>query len=57
LNFAVFLGGTVFVTVSQTLFEKQLFERLVSIVPNLDPEKLVSSGAASLEELVAPDKL
>lgn len=44
-------------TVSQTLFEQQLYERLASIVPNLDPEKLVSSGAASLEELVAPDKL
>jgi hypothetical protein len=57
LNFSVFLGGTVFVTVSQTLFEQQLYERLASIVPNLDPEKLVSSGAASLEELVAPDKL
>ncbi|TQV95122.1 MFS multidrug transporter [Cordyceps javanica] len=52
LNFAVFLGGSTLVTVSQTLFEHQLVKKLVKIVPDLDPTKLTGNGATSLKDLV-----
>ncbi|KAJ4163195.1 hypothetical protein LMH87_004938 [Akanthomyces muscarius] len=52
LNFAVFLGGSILVTVSQTLFEHQLVRKLIKIVPSLDPARLTGSGAANLKDLV-----
>lgn len=57
LNFFVFLGGTIFVTVSQTLLETQLIKELPKIVPDLDPTALASGGASGLKNLVPPDKL
>ncbi|KAI5458579.1 major facilitator superfamily domain-containing protein [Mariannaea sp. PMI_226] len=57
LNFFVFLGGTIFVAVSQTLLESQLIKRLTRIVPDLDPASLAGSGATSLQHLVPHDKL
>ncbi|OAA82640.1 Major facilitator superfamily domain, general substrate transporter [Akanthomyces lecanii RCEF 1005] len=54
LNFAVFLGGSILVTVSQTLFEHQLVRKLIKIVPSLDPARLTGSGAANLKDLVPP---
>lgn len=54
LNFAVFLGGSILVTVSQTLFEHQLVRKLIKIVPSLDPARLTGSGAANLKDLVLP---
>ncbi|OAR02311.1 hypothetical protein LLEC1_00436 [Akanthomyces lecanii] len=54
LNFAVFLGGSILVTVSQTLFEHQLVKKLIKIVPGLDPARLTGSGAANLKNLVPP---
>ncbi|OKL59586.1 hypothetical protein UA08_05354 [Talaromyces atroroseus] len=56
-NFFVFLGGTIFVTASQSLLENQLIRKLAGIVPNLDAASLASSGAGSLKNLVPPDKL
>lgn len=57
LNFIIFLGGSVFVTVSQTLLEDQLNQKLTGIVPDLNAASLTSSSATSLRDLVAPDKL
>lgn len=57
LNFFVFLGGTVFVAVSQTLLESQLMRKLAGIVPNLNPATLASNGATSLKHVVPPNKL
>ncbi len=54
LNFAVFLGGSILVTVSQTLFEHQLVKRLLEIEPALDPARLTGSGATNLRDLVPP---
>ena len=52
LNFAVFLGGSILVTVSQTLFEQQLVTKLLKIAPSLDPAQLTGSGATNLKDLV-----
>ncbi|KAJ6790271.1 hypothetical protein PWT90_06587 [Aphanocladium album] len=52
LNFAVFLGGSVLVTVSQTIFEQQLIKKLLKIEPNLDTSSLSGSSATSLRDIV-----
>jgi hypothetical protein len=57
INFFIFLGGTIFVTVSQVLFENQLARKLANIIPDLDPAILTSSGATSLQNIVPPEKL
>jgi hypothetical protein len=57
LNFFVFVGGTIFVTVSQTLLESQLIKKLTKIAPTLSAATLTSSGATGLENLVPLDKL
>ena len=57
LNFTIFLGGTIFVTVSQTLLEGQLSQKLGKVVPNLNFANLTGSGATSLRKLVPADKL
>ncbi|KAK2612804.1 hypothetical protein QQS21_001256 [Conoideocrella luteorostrata] len=57
LNFVVFLGGTIFVTVSQTLFESKLVQKLTNIAPKLDPSKFASSGASSFRDFIDPDRL
>ena len=57
LNFIMFLGGTVFVTVSQTLLEKQLNVKLSEVVPDIDIKTLTSAGATSLKTLVPADKI
>ena len=57
LSFIIFLGGSVFVTVSQTLLEKKLIEGLEAIIPNLDPSTLADGGATTLRSMVSDDKL
>ncbi|KAF5617287.1 HC-toxin efflux carrier TOXA [Fusarium tjaetaba] len=57
LNFLIFLGGTVFVTVSQTLLEGQLESRIAKYVPGVDVNTLANSGATNLWNLVPSDKV
>lgn len=57
LNFVLSLGGSVFITVSQTLLEQKLGQKLPAIVPGIDITRLASSGATSLRDSVSPDKL
>lgn len=57
LNTFTSLGGTVFVTVSQTLLESSLARNLKPILPNIDPQTLAGQGAASLRSIVSGDKL
>lgn len=57
LNFISFLGGTTFVTVSQTLLENKLVDGLSGIIPDLDPSTLADGGATSLRSMVSEDKL
>ena len=57
LSFITFLGGSVFVTVSQTLLDKKLIEGLKGVIPNLDPSTLADGGATTLRDMVSEDKL
>ena len=57
LNFVNFLGSTIFITVSQTLLETKLVEKLGSIIPNLDASTLANGGATSLRNMVSADML
>ncbi|EXM15770.1 Tetracycline resistance protein TetA/multidrug resistance protein MdtG [Fusarium oxysporum f. sp. vasinfectum] len=57
LNFLIFLGGTVFVTVSQTLLEGQLESRIAKYIPGVDINTLANSGATNLWNLVPSDKV
>lgn len=57
LNFLSFLGGTIFVTVSQTLLENRLIEGLKEVIPSLSSSTLADGGATSLRSMVSEDKL
>jgi len=57
LQFGSFLGGTVFVTVSQTILENQLVKGLAGIMPDLDPSTIANGGATSLRNMVSSEEL
>lgn len=57
LSFSIYLGGSVLITVAQTLFQRQLLSKLTKIAPGTDTTKLIGGTAASLKDLVSPDKL
>lgn len=57
LNFVIYLGASVFVTVSQTLLQGYLVRELPKVAPGLDAYQLASNGAGSLKDLVPADKL
>ncbi|KAG8525366.1 uncharacterized protein KY384_009010 [Bacidia gigantensis] len=57
LNFFSFLGGSVFITVSQTVLEENLNQGLGKIIPDLDSSTLANRGATSLSSMVSTDKL
>ena len=57
LNFIGFLGGSVFVTVAQTLLQNRLQQGLKGLIPNFDPSEVTNAGAASLRSRVSPAKL
>ena len=57
LQFVSFLGGTVSVTVAQTLLENRLVQGLKNLIPNLDPSTLADGGATTLRSMVSADKL
>jgi len=57
LNFVNFLGGTIFITVSQTLLETKLLKNLSPIIPNLDAATLQNGGATTLRNMVSADRL
>ena len=43
------LGGTIFVSVAQSVFTNQLVSSLVQLVPSLDPETVLTAGATNLQ--------
>jgi hypothetical protein len=57
LNFVNFFGGTVFITVSQSLFQRQLQTKITKYVPDIDVHQLTNSGATGLKSLVPADKM
>ncbi|KAM0269014.1 hypothetical protein ACHAPA_004621 [Fusarium lateritium] len=57
LNFVNFFGGTVFITVAQSLFQGQLQTKVTKYVPGIDIHQLTNSGATGLKSLVPADKM
>ncbi|CAJ0546591.1 Ff.00g012180.m01.CDS01 [Fusarium sp. VM40] len=57
LNFVNFFGGTIFITVSQSLFQGQLQTKITKYVPDIDIHQLTNSGAAGVKSLVPADKM
>ncbi|KAH7245152.1 major facilitator superfamily domain-containing protein [Fusarium tricinctum] len=57
LNFVNFFGGTIFITVSQSLFQGQLQTKITTYVPDIDIQQLTNSGAAGVKSLVPADKM
>ncbi|KAI6749405.1 hypothetical protein HG530_015244 [Fusarium avenaceum] len=57
LNFVNFFGGTIFITVSQSLFQGQLQTKITKYVPDIDIQQLTNSGAAGVKSLVPADKM
>ncbi|KAF4437484.1 hypothetical protein F53441_13021 [Fusarium austroafricanum] len=56
LNFFNFLGGTIFVTVSQALFEGKLKSSIGKLVSGVNVHQLTNSGATKLWDYVPSDK-
>lgn len=55
--FAQTLGGAVFVSVGQNVFQNQLVQNLATYAPNEDAGKLISAGATMLRSVVTGDAL
>lgn len=57
LNFINFFGGTITVSLSQTLLQSKLINGLGQVIPDLDASTLVNAGAGALRGKVSEDKL
>lgn len=57
INFAQFVGGTIFIGVCQTVLSNTLKSELATKIPGLDVRKISSSGATNLTRLVSKDML
>ena len=55
--FAQTLGGAIFVSVGQNVFQNQLIRNLAQYAPDEDAAKLVSVGATMLRTVVSGDSL
>ncbi|KAJ7628805.1 putative efflux pump antibiotic resistance protein [Roridomyces roridus] len=55
--FANTLGGALFVAIAQSVFTSSLVAGLVATVPGVSPKIVLSDGANSLKEVIAPEYL
>ncbi|EAW08881.1 MDR family MFS transporter [Aspergillus clavatus NRRL 1] len=51
------LGGALFVSVTQNVFQNQLFKNLTAQVPSVDPAAVMRAGATMLQRSVSKDVL
>ena len=57
LQFVGLFGGTIFVTVSQTMLENKLVKGLAGVLPDLDPSSLGGQGATTLRSMASGEQL
>ena len=57
LLFIQLLGGALFVSVANNIFNNKLIENIAASVPNVDPAQVVKAGATSLRNAVDPSDL
>ncbi|KAJ7454171.1 major facilitator superfamily domain-containing protein [Mycena latifolia] len=55
--FSQTLGGTLFISIAQNVFTNKLVEGLIADVPGVSPALVLSAGATSLKNAVAPEFL
>ncbi|THY96938.1 MFS general substrate transporter [Aureobasidium pullulans] len=51
------LGGAIFISVGQNVFSARLVHGLTRVVKDLDPDKIIRSGATNLRKLVPKESL
>ena len=51
------MGGAVFLTVAQALFQNKLVHSLAKNVPGLSPKTIISAGATGLRSILSPQQL
>jgi len=57
IMFAQTLGGALFISIAQNVFTNKLVSGLLSTVPGVSPQLVLSAGATSLKDAVAPEFL
>lgn len=57
ITFSQFLGGTIFISVCQSILTNTLKTQLSTKIPGLDVQKLSSTGATNLKNLVSKEML
>jgi Na+/H+ antiporter NhaC len=55
--FIQLLGGALFVSVAQNIFDNALVANLLAALPNLDPSLIVKNGATDLVDLVGANQI
>ena len=55
--FAQILGGTLMISVAQSVFTNQLITELRSAVPDINPSIVLATGATSLKNIIGPQNL
>jgi hypothetical protein len=51
------LGGALFISVGQSVFQNKLFPQMQAIDPSLTAEEIIKAGATGLKALVSKDQL
>ncbi|KAJ6603601.1 major facilitator superfamily transporter [Mycena vulgaris] len=57
IKFSQTLGGALFISIAQNVFANKLVSGLVENVPGVSPKLVLSAGATSLKDAVAPEFL
>ena len=57
LNFAQQIGGSIFISVCQTILSSTLRSRLASTLPNFDAARIATSGATDVRKMVSKQQL
>ena len=55
INFLQTLGGALFVSIAQAVFNDRLVRDLSDAIPGLDPARVLASGATNIRHAVAPE--
>lgn len=57
VTFFQMFGGSLFIAISQTIFNEQLLKELMKNVPSIDIRALLAAGTIGLHKVATPDQL
>jgi hypothetical protein len=57
INFGNFVGGTIFVSICQSILSSTLQSQLAQKIPDLDVSSVLHAGATDLMKLIPPEQL